>query len=49
MGRNWRPKVRVLCAKCGWTGTRVAVAKKCPKCGHYRPDPIAGWRFNPKG
>ena len=37
MGRNWIPKHKVKCEKCGWTGKRGNEAKRCPRCGHWHP------------
>lgn len=39
MGRNWQPKYKVVCERCGWTGTRTnrMMLKPCPKCGYYYP------------
>lgn len=31
MGRNWRPKFKAVCPKCGWTGQRTSVTAFCPK------------------
>ena len=37
MGRNWQPKYKVRCSKCGWRGKRTAFTahNHCPKCGAY--------------
>lgn len=37
MARHWKPHYKVLCGKCGWTGSRATVSKPCPKCGHWYP------------
>jgi Zn finger protein HypA/HybF involved in hydrogenase expression len=37
MGRNWSPKYKCRCTKCGWRGKRTLriMSNRCPKCGGY--------------
>lgn len=39
MARRWKPKYKVECPKCGWTGKRTnrMISKECPKCDFYYP------------
>ena len=36
-GRPCKPKKKVTCLKCGWTGRRGTIGKKCPRCGFWYP------------
>ena len=36
MGRNWRPKFKCICLKCGWIGTRAHTSRPCPRCNAYQ-------------
>lgn len=40
MAGVWKPKKKVACDKCAWTGTRAVIHKKCPRCGHWYPRPV---------
>lgn len=37
MANTFKPKKRVKCDKCGWTGMRGITSRACPKCGFWYP------------
>lgn len=37
MANTWKPKVKVVCSRCDWSGVRAVIARACPSCGHWHP------------
>lgn len=37
MANTFRPKKHVKCPKCGWTGIRARLGRKCPRCRFWHP------------